>query len=675
MDIMEYTDSLDLSCLQYDIIPAKRRKKAVYDCVCAFDIETTRIMSIEQAVMWIWQFSINNDLVIYGRTWPEYVRLLDKLRDRFQDAQLVIYVFNLQYEFSFLKGIFNYSSDDIFAINARRVIKVSDDNIEYRCAYIHSNMSLEKFCESVGSEYRKLEKIDFTKQRFSYTQVDQRDLDYALGDVTSLVSAIRKEMENDKDNLQTIPLTSTGYIRRDIKESVAKARGMWATQLAPDVDKYQLLRNAFRGGNTHGNRFIIGKVIDASIHGPIYSYDRSSSYPDVQCNELFPIGRFYPVDLEGEEHIEDLTGRRGKALLFECYFENIYLTDDHYPVPYLSVDKCRGLKNPVNDNGRVMCADTLECTLTDIDWKIVRQQYSWDRVVFGRAFQSRYGNMPKCITDVVKRNYVFKTSLKGLELEEYFYTKSKNKLNSVYGCSAQNPVHAPIKYDPDHHVLFEGEFDMAEMLAENAPKMAMPYQFGVWTTAWARWHLELAIRKVFETPGAVFLYCDTDSVKFIGQVDFDDYNADRIKASTKNGAFAPDKDGNVHYMGVYEAENMRGRDYAYDKFCTLGAKKYVVECGGKLKLTVSGVNKQKGAAELKSIDNFKPGFIFSDSGKTEAVYNDDPEIKEYVTPDGITIPITSNMVIRETTYTLGIGTDFWDLVQSESNRYDPTLMV
>lgn len=676
MMVAAYTDNLDLSVLpDYDILkPHGRKKKGrkYYDCVCAFDIETTRIKSIEQSVLWIWQFSINNDLVIYGRTWEEYKGLLSVLSDRFDVAALVVYVHNLSYEFSFLKGIFEFDPDNIFAISTRRILKASHDNIEYRCSYIHSNMSLAKFCESVGSEYQKADPIDFTLERYYYTPVTQKELDYCLGDVISLVSAIRKELENDKDTLASIPLTSTGYIRRDIKNSISASRRSWARELAPTVEEYRLLRNAFRGGNTHANRFIVGRIIQGV---EIKSYDRSSSYPDVQCNELFPVGRFYPCMVKTVEDLNDLIYRREKAVLFEAAFVNLRLKDDTYPVPYLSRDKVRGVINGVYDNGRVLCADTLEATFTDLDWKIFDYQYTFDDIIFGASYQARYGKLPACITEVIKRNYVFKTSLKGLGLQEYFYTKSKNKLNSVYGCSAQNPVHAPIVYDPDLKTLFEDNYDLEEVLAKNAPNMAMPYCFGVWTTAAARYELERAIRLVFETPGAIFLYCDTDSVKFVGDVDFTEYNNERVKKSTKNGAFAKDKDGNIHYMGVYEPEFLPEKNYSYEKFVTLGAKKYAYEAAGKFHLTISGVHKKKGAIEMGAIENFKPGFIFKEAGGTEAVYNDVPEVSEYTTPEGITIPITSNLVIRESTYTLNITPEFWDLVLEETGRYDPTLMI
>ena len=92
--------------------------------------------------------------------------------------------------------------------------------------------------------------------------------------------------------------------------------------------------------------------------------------------------------------------------------------------------------------------------------------------------------------------------------------------------------------------------------------------------------------------GHRFVYCDTDSVKYIGDIDWTNYNKERIRISKKNGAYAKDSKGVLHYMGVFEQEE------TYKRFKTLGAKKY---CGedddGHLHLTLAGVSK-KLAAEL-----------------------------------------------------------------------------
>lgn len=112
-------------------------------------------------------------------------------------------------------------------------------------------------------------------------------------------------------------------------------------------------------------------------------------------------------------------------------------------------------------------------------------------------------------------------------------------------------------------------------------------------------------------------------------------------------------------MGVFEEDGI------YQKFITLGAKKYAYEdLNGELHITVAGVIKKKGAKELArkgGIYNFKPDFVFTEAGGLEAVYNDDPEIKTY-TIEGHELKITSNVMLRDSTYTLGITNEYEKLL-------------
>ena len=117
-------------------------------------------------------------------------------------------------------------------------------------------------------------------------------------------------------------------------------------------------------------------------------------------------------------------------------------------------------------------------------------------------------------------------------------------------------------------------------------------------------------------------------------------------------------------MGVYEDEGM------CDRFKTLGAKKYVGEVNGKLKITIAGVNKKKGAEELLEnggIEAFKDGFKFVKSGGTESTYNDLKEPVVY-NVEGRDITFTSNIYIEDGIYTLGLTEEYMWLLQ---HCFDP----
>ena len=89
------------------------------------------------------------------------------------------------------------------------------------------------------------------------------------------------------------------------------------------------------------------------------------------------------------------------------------------------------------------------------------------------------------------------------------------------------------------------------------------------------------------------------------------------------------------------------------------------------------MNKAKGGAELDAhggLEAFTEGFVFRDAGGTQAVYNDDPDIKEY-TIDGHTIPITSNVAILPSEYTLGIKGDYKKIIKyAKSYLYNPYIV-
>ena len=111
----------------------KRYSKKYLDIICAFDIEATNIDDIENAVMYVWQFQVGLDITGVGRTWDDYIAFLNRLKDHIpEDIYLVIYVHNLSYEFSFLKGIYEFKNEEVFATDKRKVLKCCMfDKFEY----------------------------------------------------------------------------------------------------------------------------------------------------------------------------------------------------------------------------------------------------------------------------------------------------------------------------------------------------------------------------------------------------------------------------------------------------------------------------------------------------------------------------------------------------------------
>lgn len=677
---------------------AKSQRMEYVNAVAAFDIETSvihRTVNGEDephAFMYVWQVAVEND-VIMGRYWEDFFQFLrgvDEMCIALQDVNsldekphLVMFVHNLAYEFQFLAGLYPFQPEDVFLREARKPIYARMMGcIELRCSYMHSNMSLSKFTEIMKCEHRKLDgdSFDYDIVRYPWTELTEYETQYCINDVLGLVEAIKTEMKRDGDTLHTLPLTSTGYVRRDAKAALWPIR--WKIEsILPGPREYALLRAAFRGGDTHANRYKVGRILEN-----VESYDETSAYPAQQRTRNFPISAFRWLagdDLKMENIIDYI--RHGRAVVGRYVFSGLRLRNEREPVPYLSLSKTQSVKFTV-DNGRLLEADLCTTTLTEIDLSIVMRQYAADKIACEEAMIARKGPLPKQYLDVIDKYYLDKTMLKNgpdgetedeADEREYQYIKSKNKLNGIFGMSAQDPIRESIQFvDGDYQPVHKSDEEKRNALE----KAYFPYQWGVYTTAWARYALHEAI----QIAGESVVYNDTDSVKTDAPIDLSALNARLIERAKRCGAYAQDRNGKVYYMGVFDKEQ------GYDRYITQGAKRYAYERRGKLGVTVSGVSTKKvkavgltmGAVELKEaggLEAFKPGryvqlengqykkdakgrrvreggMIWTLSAGSLSVYNDSADF--WVDVDGHELHITRNVALVPNSYTMGHSDDY-----------------
>lgn len=674
----------ELSALHFN--PYKKRGGAQYaETIAAFDIETTRIKSIEQSVMYVWQFAIwmnGRIAVCIGRTWGDYIKFFKTVNTYFQERRrLIVFVHNLSFEFQFLRSVHPFDDpDDVFIVRSRKILKATAGCFEYRCSYLQTNMSLDEFTHKYGVENAKVHGYDYDKPRYSWTALSKFETSYIVADVVGLIEAMFAQMLHDGDNTNTLPYTSTGYVRRDLKAAM-KPWGLKRLQeMQPPYSVFEMLREAFRGGDCHANRYYSGQILKG-----VHSVDRSSSYPDCQVNELFPMG---PWTIEKKERdisfALSMCKRYVRAFVVRIAFYDLRLKNPAWGAPYLSRDKCRNIicTDPIRalhmyDNGRILYADYLETTITDVDLRIIMSEYVFAGCDILEMAHCRYAKLPAPWIETNLKYYRLKTELKNVENQELYYMKSKNKLNAIFGDTVQDPARPR-----DIYVNGEYQTDTTPIpeLLERAEKWPYKsYAWGVWTTAHARYHLHQLIKEAHNAVDPKtgihfngFIYSDTDSVKYLGELPgLADYNRKRRRDSKKNGGTAKDPKGKTHYLGVYEEETGKK---GYDAFVTLGAKKYAYVDKKGLHITLAGVGKIPGADELGSIENFKEGFTFTKAGGLEAVYNDTDYgryfIRQKVKPRSRyhrrrnihrvihSLFITRNVTLRPSSYTIGIAADY-----------------
>lgn len=640
-------DELPLPCV-YDIkkIYGKQHKQ-YYDIVCAFDIETTTVRDSDNnthGFMYLWQFCLE-DQVCMGRTWNEFLLLLDRLENHFNlynSIYLVIYVHNLGYEMQFLSGYLPICN--VFATDTHKPLYFTIGNFELRCSWKLSNMALGKFLTKTPGVtfYKQDDNFDYTKVRTPITKLTDDELFYGYCDVRGLCQAIRSKLIDD--DLGSIPLTSTGYVRNKARNAMRNNPDnhdlFVKMRLTPE--EYAFCRQARRGGNTHCNYSLAGEILTVG------SFDKKSSYPASMIMDLFPMTPFAEFSRKAIDNPD-------YALLIYVTFESIIIKHSTY-IPYIATSKCINpdLRNTVADNGRIMYGRNLTMVLTDIDYHIIMDTYDVQGILIHKIFGAQYGKLPDelryAIMDDFKQKCVLETG------DKYLYDKFKNQLNAYFGMMLTDMLHTsyqftagkwepPVKPDPYEGLkkYYKGRNNF------------LSYQWGLWVTANARYELQLAINEV----GRDCVYVDTDSCKYIGDHHdiFERLNARLIKKAENNDIPAyVDYAGKRTYLGKWEYEGTK-------QFRSWGAKKYATEDKEGFKITVAGLSKADGAGFFKSLDNFVPGTVVDSyhSGRLTMKYNV-VETPFKILVDGCEIEIRNNVAAIPSTYTLSTTEEYADLI-------------
>ena len=608
------------------LISKTRKGVEYYSIPCSFDIETSSFYenSEKRAIMYCWQFSILGHCCM-GRTWQEFIALMKYINDTLylsEDRKLIIYVHNLSYEFQFMRMYFEWIN--VFSLEKRKPIKAEiSENIEFRCSYILSNYSLSNLAKNLTT-YNGLSKmigdLDYSKLRHSKTPLTKKEIGYCINDVLIVVAFIQEEMER-LGNITKLPLTKTGYVRRYVRNSVLygsdnnryeKKKNFHKyhrlmRSLTISADDYKQLLRAFQGGFTHASVLHSNRLLNC-----VDSFDFTSSYPYVLVSEKFPMSKPMEVKPKNEKIFRDY------LKYYCCFFDVEFfglspkITYDNY----ISESKCYEKRNVVSQNGRVVSADYIRMTVTEIDFKIIEQFYTYDHMRVSDMKIMRKAYLPKELIKSILFLYQDKTKLKGVEGEEVNYMQSKGMLNSVYGMMVTAIVKAETTYNNNEWGEVPPDFETEIEKYNDKKNRFLFYPWGVWCTAYARRNLISGILEFQED----YVYSDTDSIKCLNAKTHMDYinryngicdrKMERVSKlyDIDMSLFAPqDIKGISHPLGYWDFET---ENKQYQKFKTLGAKRYMY-FDGKLHITVSGIGKKIGCEYIeKHFDD--PFKAFSD---------------------------------------------------------------
>lgn len=617
------------------------------------------------AICYVWQFSIN-DNVFWGRTLEDFKDFLQEL-EYYEPHRKIVYIHNFSFEFQFLINVLQF--DYVFARQARKPLFAEWSTYQFRCSYFLTNMSLAVWAEQRKLKVKKLVgDLDYTILRTPKTVLTDKELAYCFNDVLVMYYGLQQYKEK-YGHIIDIPFTQTGEVRKEVIErmnvsSEYKYRKRCLKLIPETIEDYSLLCDCFMGGYTHSNAVHTDIVLDN-----VCSKDISSSYPTVMCLEKYPITYF-------EETIPCDDYFNNDNYSYIITFDVEHLRSKRWNT-WLSFSKCTKIKGYSLDNGRVLKADFVQLSLTNVDYEMFQLCYDFENlnIIDFRVSSNDY--LSPTFVKYILELYGNKTTLKGIEEQEPLYMKSKQYVNSMYGMMVTKNITDTIEFEEDRwkkELLNENSF--YTKIASEKKKLSKTFgafQFGVWVTAYARRNLWQGILALDYN----VVYCDTDSIKYIDCDSnfFNEYNEKIAERENERAdmlgipreKFCPkDRNAVSHRLGIFDDDGQ------YQKFKTLGAKKYCyVDNDNKLHMTVSGVRKSA-VSQLHNIEEFKDGTVFDveHAQKLLMSYIDDmtPIVWNKGQYDEFHSSYQYGICAQPTTHSLGITDDYDSILTMVQNK-------
>lgn len=641
------------------------------------------------SLMYVWQSAVEIEgkiHVFYGRTYNDLKFFIDRMTTagRYyaltstpicynlyskdilkikQNTVMHAYIHNLGFEFQHFRNVYNKQfNGHVFARTMRSPMYAYINNLRCKLMFhdtlVLTQKSLENWGKDAKLEVQKLKEPSgfYEPIRTPDSPLSDEMMEYITNDVVTMVYGIFKYREK-WHSLQNIPLTQTGEVRRTCKTKIGEANTGWAAHCKQITSEYtdefvHYLEAGFYGGWTHANAIYADQIIY-----DVHCYDFASSYPAVMCRKPFPIGN--PIEIQPDE-VEKYR-KDGYATLCTYRFEGLVSSKHN---TFLSYSRAVDISENVDrDNGRISYAEYAEFVLTDLDYDITAQAYTWDSVTVTKCYAMKYGRLPKEFVTTILDYFQHKTKLKGNAEMESLYNESKQFINSIYGDAVKKLICDQISFGNDG---WGSDMGILEEPGEKEVFYTM-YQIGVWVTAWARYNLWQGILALDD----YVVYCDTDSIKgvFGPQQDkwFEDYNATVI-AENKQAALdlgfdpalfeAYTPKGKKKILGIFERED------DCIEFKTLGAKRYCSKSeDGDIHITVAGLPKVAGHELIHSVTDFNNELYWSAdvSHKNTHYYIDDqPEHQMWLDENGNTYESSDKfgIVITPTSFNMAMAEEY-----------------
>lgn len=660
-----FWDKFDFDILSRNIMyyrkKGKFQKGTWNDVIIAADTETSKSHEISKDPLpnhvVAWTISIRayhcNIVTLYGSRPSDMVKAFKKIREALKGDDIYIFWHNMAYDWVFMRLFFftefGYPKKELNTKPHYPIMMCFANGLIMKDSLILAGCKLEKWANDLNVHHKKAVgswDYDQIRDQEDKPKFTRSELHYIENDTLALVECLDALCKSLNKNIHTIPYTSTGIIREEVRERAKKNNGHRDfLRQALSYEQFLKFRMLYHGGYSHGNRFYIGDILDDDITG---CRDFASSYPFCLCAYKYANSKFLPL---GRDVKPDYILRNSEdyCFIFKISFYNIRLKDHFYPMPALQASKCVASINMEIDNGRVIKAGFCSLYICEIDLEVLASMYKWDDCSCTEVEYATKDYLPRWFTDYIFSLYEEKCRRKPFaDSDPVAYTLSKIRVNGCYGLTVQQsvrdnfievtePGEYKINREGDLAFYASGEYrqDFDQDLKKeyqkylDNPNTVLSYTWGCYCTAYAFRNLFLlgdCINKTYNSLGELaypphWYYSDTDSAYS------DDWNEEKLVAYNEhckelliaNNYGAVIVNDKEYWLGVAEP------DSEYSEYVVLGSKRYAGRSvkDNELHITVAGVPKKTGAKCLKDdLKNFTKGFIFdgNETGKLTHFY-------------------------------------------------------
>lgn len=605
----------------YDYSQIKDRSDLQYSpYIAALDIQYSH------NAPYLWSFMIDStDQIAYGRSFTDLLDFMLQLKQRMHisdiaghEHYLVIMVEDLFAFFANTKKVLPYDPEPCISKSGSDVLLTSfygGYHLHSYKTYFESDLVSDMLNNSgIVTQDIKAEMLS------DICELTSDEYNNSANRVIYMCCTMRQELDlKYQGQVSRLPLTYTARVERLIAAELRRQSNKANCNLQSQILKKNpltsergreyilpLLYKSFMGGAV----FFEDGVPD-KLFTDVWSVDMTSAYIARMVLSKYPVGEFN--ELPQPKTYRDLFAKPYSkyAMLITFEVEDVEIRPDglaflpsQLRTHYLDVDS----QDEINDqieratSSRIKSASRLRMTLTDIDFKLLLQNYKCKRIKLLNILGSRYGYLPDYIINVIVKLYSGKAQAKHniAELErlgdvpldvKIDYERIKSTIARLYGIFTKRPVVERYVYDRETKDLKVIDKNYISPTSKYNPVL---YQWGVWTTALVRKEISDLRRLLMSLPserGVNVLSGDTDNINYVGDaMDIITQYNKKVKDDTErrsaNLGIDPDKLKDLGSLTVKK----------YKKYKLTGLKQYCFvrdsDKGDVFEIKVGGMSKR-----------------------------------------------------------------------------------